>query len=468
MLYRSTHIKTIGRIKWKALMVLNFSLVLLFASCKKLIEIPAPENEIIRSAVFSDKGTAEAAMAGIYNKLVNSGAFGGSFGSLTMLEGAYADELVSYGNANSPVTAFYANSIVNTNSSVASIWSSSYNIIYSANAVVEGLDGSKGIQEALKRQLKGESLFLRAFMHFYLVNIFGAVPYIKTTDYEANSKVTSTPVDELYSLMIEDLLEAKDLLVNEYPSTQRVRINKGAATALLARAYLYSGKWAEAEVQSTELINNKAQYELLNDLNTVFLKNSKEAIWQLIPVFQTTNEGQLFILVAPPTFVAMNHELAESFDATDKRKQNWIGVLTSGSGFSKWHYPFKYKEKNNGTGAEYSMVLRMAEQYVIRAEARAEQGKLTGNNSAETDINSIRNRAGLGNTTATTKAQLITAIEQERKWELFTEMGHRFFDLKRLGRLDAVLDPIKPNWEPTDALLPIPQSELLSNPNLNN
>ncbi|RYZ20346.1 MAG: RagB/SusD family nutrient uptake outer membrane protein, partial [Sphingobacteriales bacterium] len=374
--------------------------------CKKLIEIPAPENEIIRSTVFSDKGTAEAAMAGVYNKLVNSAAFGGSFGSLTMLEGAYADELISYGNANSPVTAFYANTVASTNATVASMWSSSYNIIYSANAVMEGLNGSKGIQETLKRQLKGESLFLRAFMHFYLVNIFGAVPYIKTTDYEANSKVTRTPVNEVYRLMIADLLEAKELLVNEYPSTQRVRINKGAATALLARAYLYSGKLTEAEAQSTELINNTAQYELLNDLNTVFLKNSKEAIWQLIPGFETTNEGQLFILVAPPTFVAMNHELAESFGTGDKRKVQWIGVLTSGSGFSKWFYPFKYKEKNNGTGAEYSMVLRLAEQYLIRAEARAQQGKLIGEGSAKTDINSIRNRAGLSNTTATTKEQL--------------------------------------------------------------
>jgi hypothetical protein len=230
---------------------------------------------------------------------------------------------------------------------------------------------------------------------------------------------------------------------------------------------LYSGDWANAEIQATEIINNISQYSLLSNLDSVFLKNSAEAIWQLSPVVEYTNEGSLFKFFAPPQFVALRNELYDTFEPGDLRRTNWTGSYTSSSKLTTWYFPLKYKESHiNSTGAEYSMVLRLAEQYLIRAEARAQQGKLTGLNSAEYDINTIRVRAGLGNTTASAKEQLLAAIELERRVELFTEWGHRFFDLKRSGRLNAVLDPVKLNWDSTDALLPIPQAEILVNPKL--
>lgn len=111
------------------------------------------------------------------------------------------------------------------------------------------------------------------------------------------------------------------------------------------------------------------------------------------------------------------------------------------------------------------MVLRLAEQYLIRAEARVKQGKLTGNGSAAEDINEIRNRAGLGDTPASTDEELMAAIEQERKVELFAEWGHRWLDLKRTGRASALLSS-KTHWDDTDVLYPIPQQEILNDPNL--
>ncbi|MDO5969574.1 RagB/SusD family nutrient uptake outer membrane protein, partial [Flavivirga aquimarina] len=112
---------------------------------------------------------------------------------------------------------------------------------------------------------------------------------------------------------------------------------------------------------------------------------------------------------------------------------------------------------------EYPVVFRLAEQYLIRAEARAELGKIS---EAQSDLNVIRNRAGLGNTTASTKEALRDAILDERQVELFTERGHRWFDLKRRGEAADVLAPLKPSWQDTDVLFPIPESELLLNPNL--
>jgi hypothetical protein len=111
-------------------------------------------------------------------------------------------------------------------------------------------------------------------------------------------------------------------------------------------------------------------------------------------------------------------------------------------------------------------VFRLAEQHLIRAEARAKLGNLNGTNSAESDINILRDRAGLGPTTAQTKDELLAAVGQERRVELFAEWGHRWFDLKRTGKADEVLDVVKPGWQRDDALYPIPYTERQLNPNL--
>lgn len=112
---------------------------------------------------------------------------------------------------------------------------------------------------------------------------------------------------------------------------------------------------------------------------------------------------------------------------------------------------------------EYSIIFRLSEQYLIRAEARAHLDNISG---AQLDLNTIRNRAGLPNTLATSMSDLLNAIIQERQVELFAEQGHRWFDLKRTGNAGTVLSAIKPNWQATDVLLPIPETELEINPNL--
>lgn len=441
------------------------TLVIFVTSCDDLLDIPPPETEIVRETVFESDDTALAALSGVYNKLVTSSSFNGGSMSVTVTEGVYGDELISYASAGSQITPYFLSNIVSTNAAVENMWSDCYNMIYSANAAIEGLNSSESVSPDVRKQLMGEALFLRAFLHFYLVNTFGAVPYIRTTSYETNSKVVRTPVDEVYDKMIEDLVQAKDYLSDNYPTANRVRVNKGAATALLARAYLYNRDWENAEAQATEIISDP-QYELLDELSAVFLKESKETIWQLIPPYGSTNEGAVFILLAPPTYVALRNEVVNSFELNDLRKENWTDSILSSSGLTKWFFPFKYKIKNVDNDEEYSVVMRIAEQYLIRAEARLKQDMLTGPESAESDINSVRSRAGLPVTTADTEDELLAAIMQERRVELFTEWGHRFFDLKRWDKADEVIEPMKPGWESTDVLLPIPLSELLANPNL--
>jgi hypothetical protein len=117
------------------------------------------------------------------------------------------------------------------------------------------LSGAKNLTLGLRSQLIGEAKFVRAFCYFYLVNLFGDVPLVTSTSYTVNTGLGRTSVNEIYQQIIQDLKEAQEMLSTSYPTPGKVRPNKWAATALLARAYLYMGNWADAEAQATAIID---------------------------------------------------------------------------------------------------------------------------------------------------------------------------------------------------------------------
>lgn len=150
-----------------------------------------------------------------------------------------------------------------------------------------------------------------------------------------------------------------------------------------------------------------------------------------------------------------------AFSPNDLRKTHWTKAVTDGT--TTWYHPYKYKYSDTDSSKEYSIVFRLGEMYLIRAEARANSGDLTG---AKEDLNKIRNTAGLLDTDAISQTEILDAILQERQLELFTEFGHRFFDLKRFNKIQSVLSAAKTGWDTHDALFPIPETELNLNPNL--
>jgi hypothetical protein len=157
-----------------------------------------------------------------------------------------------------------------------------------------------------------------------------------------------------------------------------------------------------------------------------------------------------------------------SFEANDNRKSQWLGT-TSVNG-NTYFFPFKYKigrldAMPNGNIDQFYMVFRLAEQYLIRAEARAHLNNIT---NAIADLNFIRVRAGITDISNTiVQQEALEAIAHERQVELFAEWGHRWMDLKRTNKCNKVLASIKgSNWQPTDTLYPIPYSEIMSAPNL--
>ena len=438
-------------------------MAVIFQSCDEFVTVEVPKNQLIADGVFEEKATANAAMVDIYSKIRDVGMLTGSQAGLSHTLGLYADEFVFFGSATNGNTAFYNNSLLPASVELRTMWTTTYNQIYGANAIIEGVEGAVKLPQELRDQLKGEALVVRALLHFYLANVFGAVPYVTTTDYQQNLRIAKTPVAGVYNLAVTDLDSAIVLLPETYAGTGRIRPNKFAAYALLSRVQLYAGNWNESSNAASAVLNNTALYPYESDLDKIFLKESTSTIWQLSPRSATGNtvEASTFIFTAgPPALSAMNELLINAFELGDNRRTKWTNAVTNGS--VTWYHPFKYKKRTAGT-VENSIVFRLGELYLIRAEARARAGELMG---AKEDLNKIRNTAGLGNTPAVTQQEILDAVLQERRVELFTEFGHRFFDLKRFNKVDSVLSLAKNGWDTTDALFPLPETEIDLNANL--
>lgn len=435
--------------------------------CRKFLDVGNPRTQVAIGNVFSENQTAIAALTVIYAQM-------SSMKDISQFTGLSADEFTNYGG---PLyTNIYQNTLVEGNAENL-LWSSSYNYIYQANAVMDGLQQSTAVSDDVKKQLLGEAKFIRAFWLFYMVNLYGDVPITTSIDYNINRTIARSPQQDVYRQIINDLKDAQQLLSDNYVdsknavTTDRVRPTQWAATSLLARVYLYTRDYPDAEAQSSLVISNQAMFGLTDSLNDVFLKNSKEAIWQLMPSPVTgynTDEGHAFILTSIPNSnngVALNPLLLNAFEPGDQRKNKWIDSITVSG--TTYFFPYKYKINTGSDIQEYSMVLRLAEQYLIRAEARIQQQKLADGTS---DLDKIRHRSGLSGTTAQTQQSLLTAIQHERQVEFFTE-GHRWLDLKNRNLVDATMRIVTPlkgggTWQSYQQYYPLPSGDIRNNKNI--
>jgi starch-binding outer membrane protein, SusD/RagB family len=464
-------------------------MILCLFSCKKYAEIEPPPTGVVETNVYETNQTAISVLTGLYAKMSYPGHFSGS-ASLSLLTGLSADELTLFKDMTIPrYVAHFRNALGEENPTLGSeFWTPIYNYIFITNSAIEGLTNTVSLTGDVKQQLLGEAYFMRAFFYFYLVNLFGDVPLVISTDYKPNSLLGRSSKSEVYLKIIEDLTVAKNLLSGDYlngllknysssAAAERLRPTKWAASALLSRVYLYNGDYANAEIESSIVISQSSLFTL-SSLNMVFLKNSKETIWQLQPVNtgSNTEESKTFILSAatPPTTTAIrpvhiSSQLINSFESGDQRKNTWTGSYsTTSNPIVTYYFPYKYKN-NTASVTEYLVVLRLAELFLIRAEARAQQNNLSG---AKDDLNLIRARAQLLPTTANDKVSIVDAIMHERQVELFTEWGYRWLDLKRTDKINSVmsvLTPIKASgaiWNSHQQLYPLPWSDIESDINL--
>lgn len=432
-------------------------ILLLITSCKKLITVDAPSDEIPAESVFSNDALADAAVADLYYSL--SGYFASNL--LPVINGMTADELNTF---NGTHLRYVNNAILPTDALLLSSWRELYKVIYGANAVLEGLAASSGLSMEKSRQLKGEAIFLRAFCYYYLVNCWGDVPLITTTDVSHTALAPRTGVDSVYAKIISDLGYASQLLPVYYNTGEKVRANRWAAIALLARVHLQRGSWEDAIVLSSLVINSGAYTPLISP-DSVFLCNSRPTILQIWRNEGFTFLGQTFLPSDGSfSFYPFTDDFMQSFETADKRKDSWTRPFTYGG--ATYYNSYKYRNRTAAAMGreEYLMILRIEEQYLIRAEAFA---RLNNVRDAVADLNILRTRAGLPLLSDTTaRDSCLRLVERERRMELFTEWGDRWISLHRTGRLDEVMKAMKPAWKSTAALYPIPQEERNRNPHL--
>lgn len=445
---------------WTAVVVLITIGLTTLTSCTKYVDAGTPVTSLTPDKVYSDSTATLGAVLALY--------------SYSNINTSWIVNLCQYGAMSADEGYYYNNASYDpyrTNTLVAGnlgnvTYASAFQAIGFANANIEGITGSSAYSTAFKSQLIGECKFWRAYCYFNLINYFGSVPLVVNTEVTTNAKLPRTDTAKIYDQIVADLLDAKTKVSVAYPSAERARVNQATVSALLARVYLYRQNWSAAETEATSIINS-GTYSMESDLNKVFLKTSNEVIWQVISdvaagINGITKMGQNWIPSGTTPLFVLYDTLANTFETGDQRKVNWMKSLNYNG--STFYYPYKYKIRAVSiTGNEYNVMFRLAEQYLIRSEARAQQNKIQG---AQSDLNVIRNRAGLTSIYPADKSAMITALEHERWVELFTEMSDRWFNLRRTGRIDAVLKLTKPQWQSFQALYPIPLADRTANPNL--
>lgn len=439
-------------------------IALSFASCKKLIEIPAnPPSAITQQEQFADSSTTMTAIAGVYTYNAGNG-FAYSDGTLTSSCALSADEL-SYAQTDD-AQQFYSYNLTPLNNEIINLWGIPYQSIYQVNAVLNGITGNSALSASFQKQITGEMEVVRALYYFNMVNLFGGVPLVTSTAYSATSRLPRASVAAIYTQVIADLTDAKKKLRVAYPSTGRARPNLYTAVALLAKVNLYESNWQSAYNEADSVIKSGI-YSVNNvPLTGVFLDGSNEAIWQ-IPAKQAYAEvadARVFIPYnsqVTPNFL-LTPALLSAFEAGDQRLQNWVGRKVSAG--KTFFYPYKYKniQPSDTSATEDQMILRLSEMHLIRAEAAAHLNNLP---QALADVNIIRARAGLTASTAnvTSQTAVLNAVMHERQVELFCEWGNRWFDLKRTGTAATVLGAEKTGFNANAALYPLPQAQIQLN-----
>jgi tetratricopeptide (TPR) repeat protein len=421
------------------------------SSCKKYLD-EKPNNLLPTEDAITDAGTARAAIIGAYDRV--QGYYASNYPTLGVMP---ADNVIFNGTLNEYLQ-LDQNAVPVDNVITVAAYQNIYKAVNSANSVISAVPAVNDplLTSDEKNKILGEAYFIRALAYFDLGRGWGGVQLqlTPTTDLSALKGVKRSTLDQTYDQVLADLTKAEQLLPED--ASTRNRAQKSVARALRARLHLYRQQWSDAENYATQVIGN-TKYALVKPYNTFFTAPflSTESVFELS---YSTNDKNSYWNLWYPSSAGGQYTLKPSDALVAKLNNPNIGgtrkTLIAGTGTGV--YGVLYNTTSSSIDPSY--VIRIAELYLIRAEARAQQNNLTG---AIADLNIIRNRAGVVPTTATTQAEVIQAIEDENSVE-FPFEAHRWFDLVRTGRAGAVLGLTNKNYW----LFPIPYSDILSDPDI--
>ncbi|HEV7346965.1 RagB/SusD family nutrient uptake outer membrane protein [Telluribacter sp.] len=379
-----------------------------------------------------------------------------------------------------------ANGFLNT------VWTTSFATIARSNNILSRLD-AVNLTEAQKNQFRGEALFLRAYSYFYLVRLFGNVPIVEVAFRSPNEimdfDMTRRPASDVYNLIVKDLTESASLL-NGVTLASKSQASAGAAKTLLGKVYLTTKQYEQAKNVLKEVIDMK-KYSLQSEYRRLFINGNDElpeSIFEIKYLAGNVGEGNSFSSIFTPARFDMamfpgnmqgsgrvlpTRQMASAYEAGDLRRRASIGDsvrLVTGR-YERDLHGLKFVDFTTGIvgdGGINFTALRYADVLLMYAEALNETGNTQ---EAFTYLNMVRNRAGLQPLSGLSKSEIALALEQERRVEFFLE-GHRWFDLVRTGRLQAVMNKyfqdngLKFTVANHELLMPIPLREIDINPNL--
>jgi len=481
--------------------ILSGSFLILIPSCSDSWLDPAPENLLItEDSTFLDPGNADRFVNACYNQLLDWTESTFSWIGMSSITSDDADKGSDPGDNGTDKDQMDNLTYTPTSLSVAEVWSGNYNGVSRCNQALDNVPRFD-IDANLKARLIGEAKFLRAYYNFNLVRSYGDIPLIDglinaDNPADLDKAYRRAPKSEVYAFMEQDLRDAMNALptVDQYDSRDMGRATKGAAMGLLAKVFLYERKWQDVLDITDQIINGSAgSYALVADYALIWREegeNSPESLFEIQGRGITPNAGVQGYFTTQGVrggikypdnsaalggwgFNAPTEDLENAYEPDDVRKAATImyrgqtlwdeATIQNDVSNPRYNYKAYVSKKNesfNGNDWESNKnvrILRMGEIYLMNAEAANELGNIS---KAQGSLNAVRHRAQLGDTPASSQADLRNAIWKERRVELAMEHD-RFFDLVRQGRAGEVLRAHGKNFvDGKNEVFPIPQSEI--------
>ncbi|QBR12983.1 RagB/SusD family nutrient uptake outer membrane protein [Sphingobacterium sp. CZ-2] len=430
-----------------------------FSACKKYIDLE-PENSTYDEVFWTDANNIPKANAGAYSMLRDAlrldrsfFIFGDLAGGNFVTGGDYWNykDLSKGGNFKFGYAPYLEGSLWN--------WTRFYAIVNQCNLIIEKTpalpadDFPNG--ETEKNQLIAEARFIRAYTNFYMQRVWGDILLIKESykDPQNIPPIARSPLEETMAFCIDDLLFGIDNL----PTTgSKAKASKGAAQALLAHVYAWKHDYVNAEKYANDVLSAGYSLESTADYRKIWAGNSKESIWELSMLYNTSGEehsqGFFNAFLADPAVPGKSVASAWTFDqdvledvfTTSERGARFDSIATRGANdqtyfLRKYDNFVEYPPKVPG-GSYYAIsnnlvLLRLADLRLLHAEAALKNGKPQ---VALADLNIIRKRAGISELTSA-GSDLMIEIFKERRRELIGE-GSTQFDLIRMEMFNKIAE----------------------------
>ncbi|WP_338874874.1 RagB/SusD family nutrient uptake outer membrane protein [Spirosoma sp. SC4-14] len=445
--------------------ILVLIVLLNLASCNQILD-KEPVALLVDDLVLNEPNDVQPVRIGLYSALR-------SMAAPNMIAGDFTADYIQHNGTFTDERELATKQLTATNGAVDQLWATLYGTIYGANFILEKLPQVSGVTDATRKQVMAEARFMRGWANFIGAYTYGDIPKVTTIDRVANTNIPRTPRADILASVIADYTAA----LGDLPSvasgstditTNATYLNKINCQAAMARYYLYMKDWVNAEKYATTVISSGVYTMVTNYADIVLRDFTTESVLEVgynLSDDPGTSAYSLNNLYVSRREVIPSNQVVAALNSTESGTRSaTIGFSTQNlkgndNGWTVLKYGTASEDNNN------IVLMRLAEMYLIRAEARAQQGNLTGANGAIADLNVLRTRAKAPAVTATAQADVLLAVERERVYELAFE-GQRWYDLVRTGRAQAVMSAFSPNWSSRLELWPIPQREIQQNKSL--